>query len=74
MEETTPPGFNYMRFARRTLKERWWIIVAVFLGLMLPIGALVYSTTPRLYEASATLFFEGAQERKPATPRHGVGR
>ena len=65
VEDTPAPGFNYVRFARRTLRERWWIILGMFLLIMIPGGALVYSTSAKLYEASATLFFEGPKSENP---------
>jgi uncharacterized protein involved in exopolysaccharide biosynthesis len=65
MDESVRPGFDYLRFARRTVRKRWWIILGLFLLVALPGAAFVYSTTPKLYEASATLFFEEPKSDHP---------
>lgn len=46
-----------VRFARRTLRKRCWIILGLFLLVAMPGSVFVYCTSPRLYEASATLFW-----------------
>ena len=53
MEESAKPSFDYLRFARRTVRKRWWVILGLFLLVALPGTVFVYSTTPKLYEASA---------------------
>src|SRR5262245_56937380 len=65
MEESSKPSFDYLRFARRTVRKRWWVILGLFLLVVVPGAVLVYSTTPRLYEASATLFFEEPKGEHP---------
>lgn len=65
MDESRPPSFDYIRFARRTLRERWWVILGLFVLVMVPGGIIVYSTTPKLYEATAILFFEEAKTENP---------
>jgi len=63
--EEAKPGFDYIRFGRRVLRKRWWVILGSFLLVIVPGGILVYSTTPKLYEATATLFFEEAKGENP---------
>jgi capsular exopolysaccharide synthesis family protein len=58
MDEAATQGFDYARFARRTLRARWVLILALFALVLVPGGIAVYTTSPKLYEASATLFFE----------------
>jgi uncharacterized protein involved in exopolysaccharide biosynthesis len=65
MEASVKPGFNYVRFARRTVRKRWWIILGLFAVVVLPGAVFVYYTGPKLYEASATLFFEEPNRDHP---------
>src|SRR5262245_1551877 len=65
MEESSKPSFDYLRFARRTVRKRWWVILGLFLLVVGPGAVLVYSTSPKLYEASATLFFEEPKGEHP---------
>lgn len=65
MEESVKPSFDYIRFARRTLRKRWWIVLGLFLLVAIPGAVFVYSTTSKLYEASATLFFEEPKGEHP---------
>jgi succinoglycan biosynthesis transport protein ExoP len=65
MEESAKPNFDYIRFARRTLRKRWWIMLGLFLLVVIPGATVVYSTSPKLYEASATLFFEEPKGEHP---------
>jgi succinoglycan biosynthesis transport protein ExoP len=65
MEEQAKPRFDYVRFARRVFRKRWWIIAGLFLLVVIPGAVLIYSTAPRLYEATAVLFFEELKEQHP---------
>ena len=65
MEEQAKPKFDYIRFARRVFRKRWWIMAGLFLLVVIPGAVLIYTTAPRLYEATAVLFFEELKEQGP---------
>ena len=47
---------DYVRLLRRVAIQRWRLILAGFLAVVLPTVVLAILSTENLYEASATLF------------------
>lgn len=58
MDDEAGPRFDYLRFARRVIANRWLIVLAGILGIALPAAVWAVVFTPSVYEATATVFLD----------------
>lgn len=63
MERQDLDSQAHLRLLRRILRKRWKLMLAVFLGLAIPIAAYTLFFEKKTYEAMATLFVDSSPEK-----------